>query len=135
MTLSECPVSIAVTPANENAAAAAIARARELGLVLPPFITLWVRAPGHSSLAETTVWKRAGSTVHIYIRDDLRPDEVFETMLHELQHAADHALVREAVPTRTLERRADAFACYAQLTRPPLTFEEYLPLFLPRRHA
>jgi hypothetical protein len=123
-------------PAAEDAVSAAIARARALGVDLPPVLVFWVRAPAGADLGTAVI----GSSryVSIYLKDTLSPPQAFETMLHELQHAADHELTRRGTPRRTLERRAEAFATWAQLDhsdlrRPPMPFEEYVPLHLPRR--
>jgi hypothetical protein len=80
-----------------------------LGLVLPPFVVLWVRAPASASLAETHV---TSGRVRVYIRDDLPAPAAFAAALHELQHVADHALVDRLSPDE-LERRAERFAARA----------------------
>ena len=119
--------------ACEDAFFAAWRRARELGLALPPFVLLWVRASGATVLGETEV--STSRFVHVYLRDDLGARGTYDTTLHELQHVADRDLIRAGrMSVDALERRADAFVAYAQIDRrrggPLLTFEEYVPLFL-----
>ena len=135
--LSQYPVSEAVQPTLEAGVYGAWARARALGVKLPPLLVLWRYAPAAGTLAETHVDANS-PRVKIYVRDDLDPAQGYEAMLHELQHAADHDLIRAGrTSVAKLEYRAEAFTAWAQLDhrRWPSTFDEYLLRFLPGRCA
>ena len=62
----------------------------------------------------------ASRFVHVYLRDDLGPVGTDATMLHELQHVADHDLIRAGrVTVDEPERRAEAaFTVWAPLDGP-----------------
>ena len=108
---STASLALDVDPESENAMYAALARARELGLVLPPYVVLWVDAPCAEILAQTVV-QPSLAHVRIFLRNDLGPRCTYETTLHELQHVADAPRFDELSPAER-ERRAEAFAASA----------------------
>jgi len=103
------PVSPSVGSAANAAMFAAMARARALGLTLPPYLVLWVRAPGADTNAQTNASKKGHA--RIYLRDDLGPHKTYEAMLHELQHVSDARIVGSLGDVA--EERAEAFVARA----------------------
>lgn len=107
--LCDYPIVLHVDPASEHAMYAAMARAREVGLIWKRFTPWWVRAPGVRVMG-LTVAKRDGD-VRVFLRDDLGPVETYRTMLHELQHVADAQILGSLGEVK--EERAEAFAARA----------------------
>lgn len=106
--LADYPMALHPDPRLEAAVRAATARARAMGLTLPPFLVFFVKAPASAALGETVV--SAGRRVTVYLRHDLFPRGAYAAMLHELQHATDHELIRAGrLSPAELERRAEAF--------------------------
>jgi hypothetical protein len=101
----------ALTPPTPEQAAAvrrAVAVA-ERELQLPPYRIVWVANAGRVTRGATSY----ETPVKIYLNNLLSVDEVHEVVLHELQHAADHAFVHGPINHAAylhLERRAIRFA-------------------------
>ena len=49
----------------------------------------------------------------VRLRDDLEPPQGFRTMLHELQHVADAAIIISEISEEEAEQRAEAFVARA----------------------
>ena len=113
------PVSPSVGSAANAVMFAAMARARALGLTLPPYLVLWVRAPGADCNAQThTPKKGQKGYARIYLRDDLSAEQTYETMLHELAHVADARILGSLGDVA--EERAETFVARAsQASRRP----------------
>jgi hypothetical protein len=79
--------------------------------VLPHFTIRWddPNFAYHRAAGETALF-RDGQIV-VALRSDLSPRRVHETMLHELRHVADHALIRSGRRSRAyVEARAQVTA-------------------------
>jgi len=97
------------TAAQDRAARLAIEWSRTMGLRLPPYRLEFVRreypddARGHCF--------HFRRPVAVYVLADLTPEQVVETVLHELQHVADSGDAE--MPPDEREERAEAFTLRA----------------------